>query len=66
MLLFCYVEKHVFHIPPVLVIWRRTTSQTGAFATAASIFRAAQPRRPTSTQIKKVLKRLNKQYHVCY
>jgi hypothetical protein len=26
--------KHLFYIPPVLVIWRRTTSQTGAFAFA--------------------------------
>jgi hypothetical protein len=29
--LLCFVVKHLFYIPPVLVVWRRTTSQTGAF-----------------------------------
>jgi hypothetical protein len=32
-LLFCYIVKHLqLYVPPVLVLWRRTTSQTGAFA----------------------------------
>jgi hypothetical protein len=33
--LYCcyYIVKHFFYIPPVLVVWRRTASQTGAFAT---------------------------------
>jgi hypothetical protein len=34
MLLVCYVVKHFFYNPPVLVVWQHTTSQTGAFATA--------------------------------
>jgi hypothetical protein len=25
--------KHYFYIPPMLVVWRRTDSHTGAFAT---------------------------------
>jgi hypothetical protein len=31
--LFCYTLELLFHIPPVLVVWRRTTSQTVAFVT---------------------------------
>jgi hypothetical protein len=31
--LLCNIIKHLFHIPPILVVWRRTTSQTGAFST---------------------------------
>jgi hypothetical protein len=30
--LLCYKAKHVFYIPPVVVVWRRSASQTGAFA----------------------------------
>jgi hypothetical protein len=25
--------KHLFYIPPMLVVWRRTAGQTGAFVT---------------------------------
>jgi hypothetical protein len=28
----CYILKYLFYIPPILVDWRRTTSQTRAFA----------------------------------
>jgi hypothetical protein len=35
--LLCYTVEHFFYIPPVLVVWRRTTSQTGAFATALKV-----------------------------
>jgi hypothetical protein len=27
MLLLCYIVKHFFYIPPILMVWRRTTSQ---------------------------------------
>jgi hypothetical protein len=30
--LLSYMAKHFFYTRPVLVVWRRTTSQTGAFA----------------------------------
>jgi hypothetical protein len=33
MSLLCYVVKHLFKIPQILVVWRRTTSQTVAFVT---------------------------------
>jgi hypothetical protein len=36
-LLYC-AAKHLYYIPPVLVVWRRTASQTGAFATATRVF----------------------------
>jgi hypothetical protein len=29
--LWCYTIKPLFYIPPVLVVWRRTSSQTGEF-----------------------------------
>jgi hypothetical protein len=29
-----YTVKHLFYIPRVLVVWRRTASQTGAFTAA--------------------------------
>jgi hypothetical protein len=32
--LLCYIVKHFFYIPPILVVWRLTTSQSGAFDTA--------------------------------
>jgi hypothetical protein len=32
-----YMAKHYFYIPPILVIWDRTNSQTGEFATGSSI-----------------------------
>jgi hypothetical protein len=35
MLLLCYIVKHLFYIPAVLVIWRRTAGQIGAFTCAA-------------------------------
>jgi hypothetical protein len=35
--LLCYTVKHLFYIPPILVVWRPTTSQTGAFATVYHI-----------------------------
>jgi hypothetical protein len=31
--LLCKIVKHLFCIPPILVVWWLTTSQTGAFAT---------------------------------
>jgi hypothetical protein len=33
----CHTVKHFFYVPPVLVIWRRTASQTGAFTTAVDV-----------------------------
>jgi hypothetical protein len=33
--LLCYIVKYFFYIPAILVVWRRTTRQTGAFATYA-------------------------------
>jgi hypothetical protein len=34
--LLCNIVKHSFQIPPVLVVWWRTTSQTRAFVTVSS------------------------------
>jgi hypothetical protein len=36
--LLCCVVKHLFYIPSVLVVWRRTASQTGAFATNIGLY----------------------------
>jgi hypothetical protein len=33
----CCIVKHFFHISPVLVVWRRTTGQTRAFATVPPV-----------------------------
>jgi hypothetical protein len=33
-ILLCYTVKHFFYIPPVLVVWQHTTSQTREFAAA--------------------------------
>lgn len=33
MQLLFYITKHLFYIPPISVIWRPTTSETGAFVT---------------------------------
>jgi hypothetical protein len=33
--LLCCIVKHSFFIPPVLAVWRRTTSQTGEFTTGS-------------------------------
>jgi hypothetical protein len=30
--LLCYIVKHLFYIPPVLLFWRHTASQAGALA----------------------------------
>jgi hypothetical protein len=35
--LLCYIVKHLFYIPVVLAVWRRTVSQTGAFATGINL-----------------------------
>jgi hypothetical protein len=35
--LLCYTVKHFFYIPPVLVVWRRITSQTREFASGETI-----------------------------
>jgi hypothetical protein len=35
-MLLCYTVEYFSYIPPILVVWRRTTSQTGAFATGKS------------------------------
>jgi hypothetical protein len=40
MLLLCCIVKHFFHIRPVLVVWRHTANQTGAFATASLAFKS--------------------------
>jgi hypothetical protein len=39
MSLLCYIVKYLFYIRPILVVWRRTTSQTGAFATGWEVGR---------------------------
>jgi hypothetical protein len=31
--LLCYIVKHFFYIPPILVVWQCATIQTGVFAT---------------------------------
>jgi hypothetical protein len=30
--LLCYIVKYLFYIPPILVVWWRTTSHTVAFS----------------------------------
>jgi hypothetical protein len=37
MQLLCCIVKNLFYIPPVLMVWRLTTCQTGAFAIARDI-----------------------------
>jgi hypothetical protein len=36
--LLCYIVKHLFCIPPILVVWWYPSSQTGALATARYAF----------------------------
>jgi hypothetical protein len=31
MVLLCYTVQYLFYIPQILMVWRGTTSQTGAF-----------------------------------
>jgi hypothetical protein len=40
--LLCHTVKHFYYAPPILVVWRRTISQTGAFATDKFIIRSLQ------------------------
>jgi hypothetical protein len=36
MSLLCYTVKHFLYVLPIVLVWRRATSQTGAFATVAN------------------------------
>jgi hypothetical protein len=43
--LLCYKVKHFFYIPPVSVVWRRTASQTRAFATDTHTYSSGKQNR---------------------